>query len=167
MTKNAALDTELLADALVGVVDDIRRDIHEALGTRPWAVSIVTRRWSGGERGVGQPSVTITELDPAPSVQRVTKDRMGPAGREASGNVVLTEVSLAYSEKELDPGADQGTEVAYRLTEAHGTFLKPRWFVLAASPVPRRGDRAGDNSSWYVLLNETSDVGILDEVAQS
>lgn len=165
MRRDTATDDGLLSDVLIGVVDDIRRDVHGALGTRPWSVTVVHRTWSGGERGVGHPNVRQLELDPDPSVARVTKDRMGPAGRESAGTVVLSEVSLSYTEKELDPGADQGGEVAYVLRDNRGTMQRPRWFVLAAAPVPRRGDRPGDDVGWYILLNETSDMGLLDEVS--
>jgi len=161
--KDSTLDKTLLADKLIGVVDKVRRKIHAKLGTRPWTVAIVTRRWSGGERGVGTPTISVLELDPTPMVQRNTKDRMGPAGREAAGTVVMTGVSLRYTEDELSPRADNRTEVAYRLTEAHGQRQRTRWFVLAASPVPRRGDKSGDSTDWYLLLNEASAMSGLDK----
>lgn len=162
MTKNATIDKSKLADKLVDVVDSVRRKIHAALGTRPWTVAIVTRRWSGEERGVGTCSETVLELDPTPHVSRNTRDRMGPAGREAAGSITLTGVSLRYTEEELAPKVDNRTEVAYRLTEGHGQRQKTRWFVLNASPVPRRGDTPGDGTDWYINLNETSDMGKLD-----
>lgn len=164
MTKDTAIDKSLLSDALVGVVDDVRGAIHGALGTRPWAVAIVHRRWSGQRRGQGTPTTTVLTLDPPPRVERVTKDRLGPAGREASGNVVLTEVSLRYSALELQPIIGEGDEVAYRLTELRGTKQKPRYYVLNADPVPRRGDKQSDNIDWYILLGETSDMGNMDGV---
>jgi hypothetical protein len=127
-------------------------------------VAVVTRRWSGDINGVGTPTSTILELDPAPKVERVTKDRMGPAGREAAGSIVLTNVSLRYTEAELQPYVDQKTEIAYRITERHGQRLKKRYFVLAGTPVPRRGDKAGDSHDWYIVLNETTDMGNFDGV---
>ena len=163
MSKNSVLDNSKLADKLIDVVDNVRRKIHGKLGTRPWNVAIVTRRWSGGERGVGTPTVSVLEIDPTPAVSRNTRDRMGPAGREAAGSVVMTGVSLRYTEAELDPRGDSRTEVAYRLTEAHGQFQKTRWFVIACSPIPRRGDRDGDATDWYIVLNETSAMGGLDK----
>ncbi len=164
MARDAVIDRTLFADALVDVVDDIRRSVHGALGTRPWAVAIVTRRWQGGRRGVGHSTVNILELDPVPRVERVTKDRMGPAGREAAGSVVLSEVSLRYSEAELQPTIKDGDEVAYRLTELRGQRQSPKWYVLAANPVPRRGDKEQDKTDWYLLLHETSAMGDLDGV---
>ena len=164
MTKESTIERGLLADELVGVVDDIRRDIHGALGTRPWAIDIVNRSWSGQKRGVGVPTTRILRLDPTPRVERVTKDRMGPAGREAAGSVVLSEVSLRYSEAELQPSVATGNEIAYRLTELRGQKQVPKYYVLSAAPVPRRGDKVSDNTDWYILLHETSDMGDLDGV---
>lgn len=162
--KNSRINPSLLGDALVGVVDDIRRSVHGALGTRPWKVAIVTRRWSGDTAGEGTPTVSILELDPTPNVRKNARDRLGPAGREAAGSVVLTGVSLSYTEEELQPKADARTEIAYRLTDGHGQRQKTRWFVLSATPVPRRGDNEGDCTDWYILLNETSAMGNFDGV---
>lgn len=164
MSKNSTLDTSKLGDKLIDVVDNVRRKIHAKLGTRPWTVAIVTRRWSGEQAGLGTATVSVLELDPVPHVSRTARDRLGPAGREASGSVVLTGVSLRYSEAELAPKVDNRTEVAYRLTEGHGQRQKTRWFVLSASPVPRRGDSPGDGTDWYIVLNETSAMGGLDGV---
>lgn len=162
--KDSTLDKSKLGDKLIDVVDNVRRKIHAKLGTRPWTVAIVTRRWSGEERGVGTPTINVLELDPTPHVSRTTKDRIGPAGREAAGSVILTGVSLRYTEAELTPKADHRTEVAYRLTEGHGQRQKTRWFVIAADPVARRGDTPGDGTDWYIVLNETSNMGPLDGV---
>lgn len=164
MAKNSTLDTSKLGDKLIDVVDNVRRKIHAKLGTRPWTVAIVTRRWSGEERGVGTPTVTVLELDPTPMVKANIRDRMGPAGREEAGSVVLTGVSLRYTEAELAPKVDNRTEVAYRLTEGHGQYKKTRWCVIAGTPVARRGDQPGDGTDWYIVLNQTSAMGNLDDV---
>jgi hypothetical protein len=162
--KNSSVDKTLLGDVLIDVVDDIRRSVHGALGTRPWKVAIVTRRWSGEAAGVGTPTVTVLELDPDPKVDRVSRDRLGPAGREAAGSIVVTGVSLRYTEAELQPKVDSRTEVAYRLTDAHGQRQSKRFFVLAAAPVPRRGDGESDGSDWYLVLNETTNMDSFDGV---
>lgn len=164
MAKNSTLDTSKLGDKLIDVVDNVRRKIHSKLGTRPWTVAIVTRRWSGEERGVGTPTINVLELDPTPNVKVSGRDRMGPAGREAAGSMILTGVSLRYTLAELAPKVDHRTEVGYRLTEAHGQRKKTKWFVIAGDPVARRGDSPGDGTDWYIVLNETSDMGNLDGV---
>lgn len=164
MTKNAELNDDLLADALVDVVDDIRREVHGALGTRPWVVDIITRRWSGDVRGVGDHTLTVLRLDPTPMVVRSAHDRFAPGGREGDGTVTLTGVSLRYTEAELAPKADERTEIAYRIREGHGTRMKDSWYVLSTAPVPRRGDKSGDSSDWRVSLIETSAMGDFDGV---
>jgi len=153
-----------LADALVGVVDDIRRSVHGALGTRPWSVAVITRTWSGRTRGEGNYIDEELLLDPTPQVRRVTHDRMGPAGREQSGQVTLSQVSLRYSEAELAPRPAKNQEVAYRVRELHGQRQQDKWYVLAGGPIPRRGDKSGDQTDWYLLLEQTSAMGNLDGV---
>lgn len=162
--KNSSVDKHLLSNVLIGVVDDIRRSVHGALGTRPWRVEIVTRRWSGEIRGVGSKKDSILVLDPIPMVERVSRDRMGPAGREPAGSVVMTRVSLRYEQKELQPVVDERTEVAYRLINIHGQHQSVTWYVLSADPYPRMGDKEGDNTDWYLILNETSPMGDFDGV---
>lgn len=170
--KNSRL-TDLFADELVGVVDDVRREIHAALGTRPWRTFIVVRRWSGPSRGIGTPSYSYRELDPPPEVEMGVGDRLGPAGREASRQIKVTKVSLAYSEQELQPPVDARTEVAYlfRDRDAPDPPGKPDkvhradvWGVLASSPIPRLGDRSGDQTDWKLTLNQTSAMGVNDGV---
>lgn len=164
MAKDSTLDKTKFGDKIIDVVDNVRRKIHAKLGTRPYKVAIVTRRWSGEERGDGSWTDSVLELDPTPHVRENTRDRMGPAGREATGTIVLTGVSLRYSEAELHPKVDHRTEVAYRISEGHGQRQKTRWFVIASNPIPRRGDSPGDCSDWYILLEATSDMGKLDAV---
>lgn len=164
MSKNSTVDRTRFADKLIDVADTVRRKVHGKLGTRQWTVSIVTRRWSGDERGAGTPTLNVLELDPPPHVRLNTRDRMGPAGREAAGSIVLTGVSLRYTQAELEPKVDDRTEVGYMIKEAQGQRQKVRWGVLSATPIPRRGDSPGDSSDWYVVLNETSDMGLLDGV---
>lgn len=159
---DAVLDGNVYGDALVGVVDDIRRTVREALGTRPYKVEIVKRSWSGGRVGVGTPAEDVLELDPAPMVEEVARDRNGPGGSEAAGDLVLTEVSLRYSEEELKPLPEPSTEVAYRIRDAHGQKQRDRYFILSGDPIPRRGDKTSDRSDWRLVLRRTSDFSPLD-----
>ena len=159
----ASLTGGVLGDALVGVVDDVRRAIRGALGTSPHRVAIVTRTWSGGRRGEGTPRTTATELDPPPvftdlSVRRVLR----PTGGEEEGDAILTGVSLRYTEGELSPPQRDDTEVAYRVTDAHGQGQRPRYYVLAAPPKPRRGVNPGDATDWLLVLRLAADFGADD-----
>ena len=153
----------LLADALVGVVDDVRRAIRGGLGTNQYRVAIVTRAWSGGRRGEGISTETVLELDPPPTFTDLSiRNVMRPTGREEEGDAVLTGVSLRYTEAELAPTAGPDTEIAYRVTDAHGQGLAPSYFVPAAAPEPRRGNRPTDASDWKVLLRRVADFSLDD-----
>lgn len=165
MPKDATIDKSLHADALVDVVDNIRRAVHGALGTRPWKVAVITRRWSGDERGVGTPTTTVLELDPDPKVKINPKNRLGPAGQEGDGTITVSGISLRYAQHELQPDVDSRTEVAWRLTEQRGTKQRVIWGVLVSDPLPRRGDKAGDELDWIVSLNQTTAMGPFDGVS--
>lgn len=160
---DAVLDTDLLGDALVGVVDEVRREVHGALGTRPHRVTIVTRTWSGARRGEGTPTETALELDPPPRVTDLAlRNELRPGGREEEGDVLLTEVSLRYTEAELMPSSERNVEWAYRITDAHGQDLRPRFYVPARPPRVRRGDHPGDGIDWAIALRRVTDFGAND-----
>lgn len=162
--KTSEIKPRLLGDALIKVVDDVRRCVHGALGTRPYRVEIVTRTWSGIRRGEGIASDRVLVLDPIPAVVRTTKDRLGPGGRERVGGIKLEGISLRYSYGELMPKADNRTEVAWRIVELHGQRQGVRWFTPDGDPVPRRGDKPGDATDWVVALNETAPLSNLEKV---
>lgn len=160
------MQSRLLGDALVDVVDSIRRCVHSALGTRPYRVEIVTRRWSGKRRGEGSHDDQVLVLDPIPSVKRITKDRISPGGgRESTGGIRLEGISLRYSFGELMPKADDRTEIAWRIVELHGQRQKTAWFIPSGAPIPRRGDQPNDASDWVIDLHETSALSNLERTA--
>lgn len=159
----SVIDPNLFADALVGVVDDIRGLIHGTLGTRPNRVFIVTRTWSGSLVGDGTPASVEMELLPPPMVTEAVRYELRPGGREEEGEVVLTNVSLTYSEGELAPTVPNNrTEWAYKIIEAHGQASAPRYFTLAEPPVVRRGDHADDATDWLIKLRRAQDFGAVD-----
>jgi hypothetical protein len=151
---DSVLNSDRLADALVGVVDEVRSLIHAELGTRPNRVFLVRRVWSGAIAGDGSPTDTEVEILPPPRVTDLAlRATLRPAGREEEGDVLLTEVSLRYAEAELYPtGLPKNVEAAYRIDEAHGQARASRWLVPASNPVARRGDHAGDQSDWAITL---------------
>lgn len=163
-SKTSEIKPRLLGDALIDVVDGIRRCVHGALGTRPYRVEIITRRWSGRRRGEGSYKDSILVLDPIPAVARSSSDRLGPAGREGSGSIKLTGISLRYSYSELMPKADDRTEVAWRIVELHGQRQEDRWFIPDGDPIPRRGDKPGDATDWVINLHETSALSNVEAV---
>lgn len=151
----AVLNDGLLGDVLVGVVDDIRREIRAALGTRPYRVAIVTRRWSGARCGEGTPTDTVLELDPAPMVTDLSaRIDLRPMGRDEEGDILLTEVSLRYTEAELHPIGNDSTEWAYVIKDAHGQQIRRRFFTVTKQPDARRGDHVGDATDWAVTLKK-------------
>ncbi len=156
----STLRPALLADALPGVVDDVRRAVHGALGTRNWRVAVVRRVWSGSRVGVGTPQTFVLELDPPPLVDWTPKYRLGPGGAEEDGRAQLTEVSLRYTEEELDPPTDARTEVAYWVRPANGHGERERYMVLDGPPVPR----VDEGSDWLVNLRTTVKMTAFDGV---
>ncbi len=158
---DAVLDPNVLADVLVGVVDNVRRAIHSALGTRPFKVEIVTRRWSGPEVGLGTPTDYITELSPRPKVDWTPSSRMGPGGIEDTGHCTLTGVSLSYTQDELQPRRVPGSETVYRISEGHGQGQLPQFYTVVGQPVPRRGDGDG-GTDWKIVLEQVQALSSID-----
>jgi len=162
MTRHSAVDARPVADKLIDVIDKIRRVIHTKLGTRTYRVQVVTRRWSGGEVGVGTPTITILEIEPRPRVERHEGDRLSPGGRENQGDADITQISLRYSAEELQPPTPPGTEVAWRVIDTGGQNQPDQWYVISADPVTRRGDLQEDNSDWKVRLKQTTPMTDFD-----
>jgi len=157
------LDDNKHADAVSKAVDRVRRRVHGALGTRTYRVQRIIRSWSGGALAVGTPTLDVLELDPRPLVELTNRDRHNPAaGREAVGELVITEVSLSYSLDQLQPKLAPGQECAYRIIDTGGQQQPDQWAVLAADPISRRGDRKGDNADWKLVLKNTAPMGDLD-----
>lgn len=153
---DAVLTPGLLADDLVGVADLVRGTVHEALGTRPYVVDLVTITWSGTRPGDGTASVAVEAVSPAPRVPQYVRDEMRPGGRDEEGTIEVTEISGTYSEAELykPPGAVlvRNVEFFWRVTDAHGQGARPRWYVPAAPPKSRRGDEKDAQADWSIRL---------------
>jgi hypothetical protein len=149
---SATIGTNLV-DSLLGTVDDLRGSLNTDMGTRQWRVYVVRRVWSGERRGEGTSSDTLTELTPQPLV--------GPndlfytssaAGLEEDGNVTLSEVSLTYTEDELNPSAAANEDVFYLLRDAHGQSIADRYFTVSEPPKPDRVNTIG----WIVRLKQAT-----------
>jgi hypothetical protein len=162
---DAILDPTLLADALVGVVDDIRGAVHGALGTRPYRVSVVTRRWSGKRTGEGDYVDSVMLIEPTPQVVRGGSNRFGPGGAEGKNSVTLREVSLRYTEAELYPRDNPANaETVYLLerTFGGGANESQEFFTAENSPTPERGDKSDDRIGWLIKLHEVQDFNPVD-----
>lgn len=162
MTRHSAIDRRPITDKLIDVVDNVRRKVHKALGSRTYRVQIVTRRWSGETLGDGSPTMTILELDPRPLLARDEGDRLAPGGREDQGGATLTQVSLRYSAEELQPPTPPNTEVAYRVIDTGGQRQPDQWYVIAGDPASRRGDLQQDSSDWKIKLKQTTPMTDFD-----
>lgn len=149
---NSTLDTSKLSDALVSVADDIRRALHGELGTHPYKVAIVTRRWSGLRVGVGTFEDTILELDPQPTFRKSSGYRAGPGGFEKRYDAVVTGLSLTYTESELWQKGGGNTEVVWVVEEAQGQGQETEFYTIS-NLTPRRGDLPGDDIDWRAELS--------------
>lgn len=148
----AKIDPELLGDVLIGVTDDIRGIVDEALGTNPHRVAIVTRTWSGARVGEGVATTTVVELEPRPTVKDESTFAARYHGREERGRTILTGISLRYTEAELTPNPGPSSEVAYRITERHGQEQKTRYLTPATPPQVRRS-----HTDWTIELEAAAD----------
>jgi hypothetical protein len=153
---NSTLDGNII-DQLVPVLDLVRGVVNPLVGNRQWNVDVVRRTWPSGEVGdysAGNPTLSVLQLTPAPSVVFPAGPgglhyQLEGGGREEQGDAELHEVSLAYTEDELAPvNVPAGTEFFYRLTDGQGQSLDTRHYVPSAAPIADRIKEIG----WIVKL---------------
>lgn len=152
MSGTATLDTAILLDDLVGLADQVRDELHRALGVRQWEVYSVLRTWTGAEVGVGRFTDQRLKLVPQPLVKPFSsyEYRLQPCGLDEAGFVQLEEVSLSYAEDELTGGVMAGNQQHYfSIEDAHGQRIPTRTFVNARPPYPDRVDTVG----WILQLS--------------
>lgn len=91
-----------LVEEMARVIDDIRT-LHVDYGTRAYRMLSVVYRWSGDQKEVGVPVlVSERELWPRPRVNLAPVNRdMVAGGSDERGNVLVSEVSVRYTEDEL------------------------------------------------------------------
>jgi len=130
---------------LVPVIDSAR-NIATRVGARPYSVTLVRTRWTGGRRGQGVEEVqTETPLEPTPKVDGIAglAEELRPVGVEEIGaGIIVTQISARYTREALLGQQGDGTgldldesfwwEVAYH----HPSLDKPmrRRFVPATTP---------------------------------
>lgn len=151
-----------LEDDLVPMIDGLRGELNSAFGTRQYDVYIVRRRWPSGRIGddaedTQPPVVTAIKLDPRPSLVFPTTGArfwaMTAAGRDLSGEAVLMEVSLTYTEDQLTGGAfdtnpSDDEDFYYMTVDALTQGVRPRYWKPNAPPIPDREKTIG----WVVPL---------------
>lgn len=165
---DSELDRKLYADRLSGAVDKIREAVHGRLGTRPYKVSVITRRWSGRKTGEGTYRDEILDIVPSPEVVRGGTNRFGPGGQEGTNRVTLKDISFRYTDNELYPKQrDPNVEIVYMLERTFGgdpNTLQQEFFTVENSPTPERGDKHGDRIAWSVKLHETQGFSPPDRI---
>ncbi len=142
MPGSATIGTNLV-DSLLGMVDELRGDLHTAMGVRQWRVFRVTKTWTGPRRGEGTASTVELEITPSPLVSQDLRNQLTPQGLDEAGALYVSEVSLTYTEDELAPVATALQEILYVLRDAHGQSIQDRTFYLTAPPLPDRTDSIG------------------------
>lgn len=153
MPGNADLDPTKLVDALVPTVDSLRDQLHTSFGVRPFRVYTVRRSYSGDLEGLGEPVETVVELTPQPKVWQWDGMRweLATCGVDELGEVRLTEISLTYTEAELTGRPlERGEQWFFRLEDAHGQGMEPRYFAPTRPPFPDREKTIG----WVVQLRK-------------
>lgn len=156
MPGSATLDPTVLVDDLLSVIDDIRGDLHPALGVRQFRLFTVLRTWSGEERGDGTFTEVETELTPQPLIEAFKRvDRLYPSGLDEADVVRVSELSLTYTEAQIAGGTLLGTqEWLIRIKDAYGQGIRARDYVLEGSPWPDRLKTIG----WTFNLQRASDA---------
>ena len=149
-----------LIDDLIPVVDEIRQEVHDALGVRTFTVNTVFRQWTGTRLGEGTFTDTPLLLTPDPLVMVDVGGTMQPAGLAEEGNVTLFEVSLTFSEPELyKPTLADNQEFVYRLDDKLGQLVARRYYVPARKP---RRQIASQKSpvGWRIDLKRVEDLPV-------
>lgn len=160
MPGSSTLDPSVFLDSLIPIVDDIRRDIKEGLGFRPYRVTLVRLAPTTHRSGPTYPTAcTETVLDPAPSVmlwkeRNSMRSKLEHCGIEEAGIVKLEEVSLTYTEEELGGCSfPNGNELYYKLDGYHGQSICTRFFTLDRPPYAERTCCPG----WHIWLRAAAD----------
>jgi len=165
----AELDSEVLIDDLVVDLDELKGELYADLGMRAFDVQVVVRTWTGETIGDGEASDQFLTLQPPPEVRSFDGYRwvLLAQGYNASGEIRITDVSLAYTYEQLTgcPAGEslgQNQQLFYRLVEAHGQGQEERLLRLKAPPAV---DRA-ENMCWEIRCvnaNAPDDAGVLED----
>lgn len=141
-----------LVDSLLSVVDGLRSELYPAFGVRAFRVYTVRRTWSGRIPGEGTVTEVEAEITPQPLVAVWSgglRRELEPCGIDEHGEIVLTEVSLTYTDAELTGGdLPKNVQWFWRLREAHGQATQLRDFLIHKPPYPDRIKDIG----WVVWL---------------
>lgn len=148
--SGTAILGENLIDDLVPTVDELRTDLYEDFGVTPRVVRLIRRQWSGTRRGEGTVTVTFEHvMEPAPLFVDKVRYRLMPHGKDLTGDAMLLEVSLTYTETELSGGTlAANEEFFYQISDARGQGVATDYFVPKEPPIVDRDQSIG----WKVTL---------------
>jgi hypothetical protein len=144
----------VLTDDLVELADDVRA-IYTELGARPFRTFVVRRTWVGPRAGEGAMTEVATEILPRPAVLVAgLRGDLRPAGLDEEGDIVVSEISLRWTEPELySPTLTDVQRHMFRIDDAHGQGVRSRFYVPTRPPTPIRGDSdRPDVLSWSIEL---------------
>lgn len=152
LTGAATLSQSVLVDSLVpDVIDGLREDLHPAFGVRAYRVYRVIRTWTGKSAGEGRHTDDAAELRPQPrvSVWSGLKYVQATCGIRELGDVQLSEVSLTYTDEQIDPRTlGKNQEAFFAIGEAHGQASPLRVWAHTAPPFIDREKTMG----WLMFL---------------
>jgi hypothetical protein len=159
--KDSQLKRTLTAK-LIGVVDKVR-DLHTKFGLRNYRVRIVRVRWTGGERGLGNPTeVSSTDILPTPCVRdlKTLRDVLEPIGRVEEGALQVSEISGRFTEDHLRGRSSEG----YESPSDEDCWWEVEWLRLDGQPGERRKFRLSGvpeylpgSLQWQVTLERAQD----------
>jgi hypothetical protein len=143
----------------VSVADSLR-DLYTTFGLRPYVVSLVRTRWSGGKRSIGAEIVESNPITilPTPLVTDMSAltEVNTPIGLDEIGEILLSQVSGSYTEDFLrghDPAGRpvQTDEQFYYEIEfpppCEGRQGERRRFVMKGAPM-----YFSDQFQWQIRL---------------
>lgn len=85
-------------------IEDRAREREAQLGLRPYTVSVIRVRWTGGRRGDGvQEIVSVVDILPVPKVTDLSSLQLvsSPAMVREQGTLYVSQISGAYTEDQL------------------------------------------------------------------
>ena len=89
-----------IVDDILGVTDDIL-GLRDELGAVKYPIYILTRTWSGGERGSGEASDSISKLLPTPYLVDLSHSiNLREGGSLKQGDLLLKMISRAKFKEE-------------------------------------------------------------------
>lgn len=138
LTGEATLNPSVLVDSLVpDVIDGLREALHPDFGVRAYRVYRVLRTWSGKIVGEGVNSDEAAELRPQPRVAMWNglKYVQAQCGIRELGDVMLTELSLTYTEAQLTgQPLTRKQELFFAIGDGNGQESSLRLWMVTAPP---------------------------------